>query len=159
MRFFITVCLVYMMLVGIVSQSVWAQAQAPKRSETSARAVVGGVFSPEAYRGKSAVLLFFWTTWCPYCREELKGLKDQQAALTTAGVELAIINVGESVGQVSRFVEKLGLSSPVYLDEDQSLADQYRVMGVPTFILIGKDGTELTRDNAFPLDYKKRIVS
>ena len=96
-----------------------------------------------------AVLLNFWATWCPPCREEIPGLIDLQKkhggnAFTVLGVD-----IGESAAKVSGFVKKIGINYPVLLDGEQRVAEMYRVVGIPTSYLISRDGKILGEYHAY----------
>lgn len=93
-------------------------------------------------RGK-VVLINFWTTWCPPCREEMPAL---QAAFERLGGEgFVVLGLNwtqvDDVDDVRAFVETLGLTFPILLDSDGSVSeDLYQVLGLPTSVLVGRDG-------------------
>lgn len=95
------------------------------------------------------VLLIFWTTWCPYCRDQLMEINDKYAQLTKNNLGLLAINVGESVGKVEKFVSLRNFSYEFLLDQDTNVARSFDIMGVPTYVLIDKDGYILTINNSF----------
>ncbi|MCM8780810.1 MAG: TlpA family protein disulfide reductase [Candidatus Omnitrophica bacterium] len=103
-----------------------------------------------SYKNKQAVLLFFWTTWCPYCRAQIETLNAQYAELIKDDIVLLGINVGESIYKVKRFLRDHSVLYPVLLDEDTYVAYLYGIIGVPTYILIDKNGRILFRDNYLP---------
>ncbi|MFH1129040.1 MAG: peroxiredoxin family protein [Candidatus Omnitrophota bacterium] len=96
------------------------------------------------------VLLIFWTTWCPYCRDQLMEINDKYAQLTKNNLGLLAINVGESVGKVEKFVSLRNFSYEFLLDQDTNVARSFGIMGVPTYVLIDKDGYISTVGNSFP---------
>jgi len=102
------------------------------------------------YKGKKAVVLFFWTTWCPYCREEMRGLNQEYAELTKGNIGFLAINVGESEDKVRNFVKSRILDFEVLLDRYTTVADSYDLMGVPTYIVIDKSGAIVSTGNHFP---------
>ena len=57
-----------------------------------------------SYKGKP-VVLFFWTTWCPYCRQELKKLNQQYPLMVKEGIVILGVNVNETENKVRRFFE------------------------------------------------------
>ncbi len=91
-------------------------------------------------------ILFFWTTWCPYCRIQIETFRDLQYQLTTEGVKSFFVNLGESKEKVRRFKERLKIKSPVILDKKGLLAYKYRIVGIPTYIFL-KKGKEIGRTN------------
>ena len=108
------------------------------------------------YKGRS-LLLFFWTTWCPYCRTEIKMLDRMAPKMQKDGIEAFAVNVGEPVNKVLKFVGNNMLTLRVLLDRDGIAADNYDVIGVPTYIILDKTGKVVSRENTFPGDYKKLL--
>jgi thiol-disulfide isomerase/thioredoxin len=97
------------------------------------------------FRGKM-VLVNLWATWCAPCVAEMPSLERLQGKL---GPDLAILAISEdrSGNQVvAPFRAKLGLSSlATYLDPKSSAAHAFGVDGLPTSILIDRDGRILGR--------------
>ncbi len=114
----------------------------------------GAKVSLSSLKGKNAIL-FFFTTWCPYCRKELTLLNSQYAVLKQEGVEVLPIDVAESAAKVLSFSKSHNLTFPIYLDEDSSVTESYEVLGVPTYILIDAAGATRYKGHSFPRDYKK----
>lgn len=109
------------------------------------------------YKYKCPVLLFFWATWCPYCRKELKVLNDKYMGLVKEGLEVLPINVGESAYKVGNFLQSYHLGLGVLLDKDSSVAEAYRLFGLPTYYLIDKKGYICFQGYSFPEKYKDLI--
>jgi len=109
------------------------------------------------FRDKEAVLLFFWTTRCPFCRKEIINLNKMKEQLLKDNVRIITININEPKERISRFLEKYSLDIPVLRDDDAYVAGLYSVVGVPTFVLIDKQGIITFEGHYFPDDYKKRI--
>ena len=98
----------------------------------------GQHWTAERLKGR-AVVLNFWATWCPPCKEELPSL--QTLHELGGGNPLVIgINVRETATRVRRYVESTGLGFPVVLDPQAELAKRYGVTAFPTTLLIGPDG-------------------
>jgi peroxiredoxin len=108
------------------------------------------------YRGKKPVLLFFWTTWCPFCRNEIKALNEQHSQLKKEGWEVFAINVGEPVYKIENFIQRQGLSFEVLLDKDSRVSADYNVRGVPTYFLVNKKGEVIFEGNSFPQDEQRK---
>ena len=109
------------------------------------------------YRGKQPVLLFFWTTWCPYCQKELKNLTAKSAELSSSGVEVLPIDVGESKEKLERFVKSRNLNIRILLDKDSMVSGAYGILGVPTFYLVDKKGEIVFEESSFPENYRDLI--
>ena len=114
-------------------------------------------FSLSDFKSKP-VILFFWTTWCPYCRKELKQLNTMHAELLKNGVELAVVNVEEPADKVQRFIQSHPFSYRVLLDRDAKVAQVYGVLGVPTYFFINKEGRIVFNDYEFPQKNYKDII-
>ncbi len=121
----------------------------PQVNDFELESLSGSRVSLSDYRGKKSVLLVFWTTWCPYCRFALNSLKDERRYFNDRGVELLAINVGESLQKVTGFVEGAGIDFTVLLDRNSQVSDNYDVLGVPTYFLIGKFGKVVFSGNRF----------
>lgn len=85
------------------------------------------------------LILFFWTTWCPYCIRDLLDLEKDYLEFKSKGIELLSINVGESKERILRFLERQNLNFPVLLDRDYRVSQQYDLLGIPTYILIDRN--------------------
>lgn len=107
-------------------------------------------------KGKGAIL-FFFTTWCPYCREKIPALSRDYGRFQNEGVTLMVINVGESERKVSSFAEKEHAAFDIFLDKDMKVSENYGVVGVPTFVLIDKDGKVAYEGNDLPHNYNKLL--
>ncbi len=108
--------------------------------------------------GKKPVLLFFWTTWCPHCRVAIKNLNKDAPALEAKGVAVLTVDIGESQALVSDYMQKSNCNLAVLMDQDSAVAQSYGVLGVPTFLLIGRDGVVKTFSNSLPEDYENILL-
>jgi len=105
-----------------------------------------------SYRNKQPVFLFFWTTWCPFCRRGLRDLSENYPELAEKGWEVLAINIGEPAEKVKGFIDNYSPQFKVLLDQDLTAAYAYDVLGVPTYVLIDKTGLIVFKDNYLPLD-------
>lgn len=91
-------------------------------------------------KGK-VVLVNFWATWCPPCREELTHVqKDIIDRFEGQPFVFLPISRGEKHSVVENFRKKQGYSFPMGLDQDQSIFRKYASNYIPRNFLIGKDG-------------------
>lgn len=110
-----------------------------------------------SYRGKQPVLLLFWTTWCPFCRRELKLLDNKYSELLNADLQILAINVGDPFRVLETYLKNNQFKFKVFLDLDSKVAYSYYVVGIPNFVLINKKGYVVYQGNSFPYNYKKLI--
>lgn len=90
--------------------------------------------------GHKAVLLNFWATWCPPCREEIPDLIRLQEQYEDKGFTVVGIDVGESKKKVAKFAAKFSMNYPIVLDADQSVSAAYGIVGIPTSLLVDSQG-------------------
>lgn len=116
-------------------------------------------FSLDGFKDNSNVLLVFWTTWCPYCQEELQELNRSYASFAKEGMEIFAVNAGERLKDVKGYIKSHGFGFKVLLDQDLAVTKSYKVLGVPTYVLINKDGKIVFTDNYFPKNKYKELIS
>ena len=92
-------------------------------------------------------LLNFWATWCAPCKEEMPSLDQLQSQKNLNNLKIFPINVGQdNLEKASKFFEDLGIDNlKIYFDSQITLAKKFGLRGVPTTILINKDGYEFAR--------------
>lgn len=98
-------------------------------------------------------ILFFWATWCPHCREQINELSSKKEQLKTDGIVLTLVDLGEDPQLVQSYLEKNKLDFSVLLDTAGTVAEDYKVMGIPTFVFVDKAGTVRGVENGIGDDY------
>ena len=98
------------------------------------------------YRGK-LVLLNFWASWCAPCKEEMPSLDSLQSNKNLNNLQIFPINVGQDNEKKAKdFFEQLDIQNlNIYFDTTITLAKKFQLRGIPTSILISKDGYEFAR--------------
>ncbi len=91
------------------------------------------------YKGR-VVLLNFWASWCPPCREEFPSLERLQQALGGRDFTVLAIAVADNEAAVGRFLEGRRPAFDVLLDDDRRTAGDYRAAGVPVTYLLDRKG-------------------
>jgi thiol-disulfide isomerase/thioredoxin len=98
------------------------------------------------FRGRD-VLLNVWATWCGPCREEMPTLDRLQTRLGGADFEVVALSIDRGGLDVVRdFYRELGLGAlRIYVDPSGMAAIQLNILGLPSTLLLDRDGRELGR--------------
>ncbi len=98
------------------------------------------------FKGK-LILLNFWATWCGPCKEEMPSLDLLDKKANLDNLKIFPINVGqESEGKAINFFNELKIKNlDIYFDSPITLAKKFGLRGIPTTILLNKDGLEFAR--------------
>jgi len=94
--------------------------------------------SLSSFRGR-LVLLHFWATWCPTCREEMTIL-DEAARAHPRTLVILGVNLGEKRSKVATYVNESGITFPILLDARGKVAAAYGVLSLPITLVIAPDG-------------------
>ncbi|WP_034991367.1 thiol:disulfide interchange protein TlpA [Beijerinckia mobilis] len=95
------------------------------------------------------VLLNLWATWCIPCRQEMPALDRLQAKLGSPGFEVVAVNIDTArLDHVGIFLDEIGVKTLArYADPKagifQTLRQAGKATGLPTTLLVGKDGCEI----------------
>lgn len=111
----------------------------PEAPDFSLPTLEGRAVTLSALRGQ-VVLLNFWATWCPPCREEMPSIERLHRELGDQGLVVLAVDVDESPRLVAKFMKDFGLSFPALLDARSEVASRYGVGGLPTTWLIDRRG-------------------
>tara|TARA_Y100001958_G_C21003358_1_gene386325 strand:- start:251 stop:760 length:510 start_codon:yes stop_codon:yes gene_type:complete len=98
------------------------------------------------YKGK-LILLNFWATWCAPCKKEMPSLDLLQTHYKLNNLKIFPINVGrDSLDKSQIFFDDLKIKNlKIYFDNEITLAKKFGLRGIPTSILINKDGLEFAK--------------
>jgi len=93
------------------------------------------------------ILLNFWATWCAPCKEEMPSLDNLKSNKNLNNLKIFPINIGkDNLKKALEFFEDLEITNlNIYFDNPSTLAKTFSLRGVPTSILINKDGYEFAR--------------
>ncbi|MGE0267983.1 MAG: TlpA family protein disulfide reductase [Candidatus Omnitrophota bacterium] len=111
----------------------------------------------ELRAGKNTIL-FFWATWCPHCRTQLKEIQANQEQFSSKNVEIVLIDSGERKEQIVKYLGQLGVTLNVYLDLDGRVSDQYQIIGLPTFVFINRQGVIAAVEHYLPGNFSDYFI-
>ncbi|MDR0464307.1 MAG: TlpA family protein disulfide reductase [Treponema sp.] len=107
--------------------------------------VLGGEnTSLSSFRGK-VVILNFWATWCPPCREEMPSMESLYRRFKDEGLEIVAVDMMEDTETVSRFISNNGYTFPVMLDRLNRTGAVYGVSSIPVSFILDREGRIIAR--------------
>lgn len=126
----------------------------------SLRNLDGDLVDMEEYLGKSPVILDFWATWCKPCVKNLPKLQKLYEQYEAKGLKVFAINEDgpRSISKVNPFVNSLGLTFPVLLDENRDVMLGYNIPGLPTTLLIDRDKKQVFTLNGYRPGDEEKLV-
>ena len=93
------------------------------------------------------ILLNFWATWCAPCKEEMPSLDLLLKNKNLNNLKIFPINIGQDkIEKASKFFNDLKIKNlEIYFDNPTTLAKKFGLRGLPTSILLNKNGEEFAR--------------
>ena len=93
------------------------------------------------------IIINFWATWCAPCREEMPHLNQLKSKNKFKNLEIIPINIADEELKNSKiFFEELGLNNiEIFYGPSIELAKKFKLRGIPTTVIIDKEGYELAR--------------
>ena len=119
--------------------------------EISGTLLNGKPFDQKTLAGK-VVLVDFWATWCGPCVAEIPNVLEQYEKYHKDGFEVVGISLDQERESLEKFVAEQKLPWPILFEEPKGdgwqhpLATFYGISGIPTVVLIGRDGNVITLD-------------
>ncbi len=112
-------------------------------------------------KGK-VVLVNFWATWCPPCREEMPSFQRLYKGFKDRGLVVLAVDLMEDREGVGRFAKEFGLTFPLLLDGKGEVFDRYKVFAfIPTTFIIDKEGKAIGKvlgPREWDGEYSKRLI-
>ena len=111
----------------------------------------GKPFNQKSLTGK-VVLVDFWATWCGPCVAEIPNVLEQYEKYHAKGFEVVGVSLDEDRGALEKFVDEQKIPWPILFEKSEGegwrhpLSTFYGIRGIPTVILIGRDGNVITLD-------------
>jgi thiol-disulfide isomerase/thioredoxin len=104
--------------------------------------------SNAALRGK-VVLLDFWGTWCPPCRESVPTLRNLNKKFLGKSFQLIGISSDDDEEVWSTFIQAQHMDWSEYIDSSEKVLTAFKIESFPTYIVLDKDGVIRFRQSGF----------
>lgn len=108
----------------------------------------GKTHTLQDYKGKILVL-YFWATWCPYCRQDVSSMIEVHQKFNPRGVEFLSVSMDQDESKLRKFVAKHNLPYPVSfrgVGWGHPLAELYGLSGIPTYVIVDQEGKVIDSD-------------
>jgi len=131
----------------------------------SGKDLTGNTIDLSQLIGKKPVMVAFWASWCPTCREEAPKINRLYEKYHKQGMEFIGINVGynDSVTKAKAFVKQTGVTFPVIFDKRGKISRMFAVQGVPTVFVADRNGVVRFKNYGLPTmsddDFKKLLAN
>ena len=99
----------------------------------------GGKFELSAHLG-SPIVINFWASWCPPCRQESPLLERTWRAYADRGVLFVGVDIQDDPEDALAYVDEFDLTFPNGMDRDGKITVDYGVIGLPVTFFIGAKG-------------------
>jgi cytochrome c biogenesis protein CcmG, thiol:disulfide interchange protein DsbE len=91
------------------------------------------------FRGR-VVYLDFWASWCAPCRQSFPWMQAMKDAYESRGLTVLAVNLDQHRGDAERFLAQFHPSFDVRFDPQGTVAERFKVQGMPTGLLIDRHG-------------------
>lgn len=130
-------------IVGLLGYSLAQEGRAPQPGEAvpvfQLTSLDGARISLDDYRGQVVVLNFF-ASWCPPCRDEARDLEQTWRKVQNQGVQFVGIAYKDTSSKVRAFLDEFQTTYPCALDLRSRTARAYGVTGVPETFVVDAEG-------------------
>lgn len=93
----------------------------------------------ESLKGK-VVYLDFWASWCVPCKKSFPWMAEMKQSYADQGFEILAINLDKERKLADEFLKEMNVNFKVAFDESGKSASEYKLKGMPSSYLIGRDG-------------------
>jgi len=101
-----------------------------------------------AHKGK-VVYVDFWASWCVPCRKSFPWMNTIQEKYKAQGFNVISINLDANKTLADKFLINMPAMFPVIYDPKGKIAKHFKIQGMPSSMLIGRDGTIKSRHTGF----------
>lgn len=103
----------------------------------------GNTISVKQHR-ESVIVMNFWATWCPPCKEEMPSMQRLWEEYQGDGLTVLALNMRENSTSVKTFIDDFDLTFPIRIDNGR-IANRMQVTTLPTTWLVGPKGKTIAK--------------
>ncbi len=107
-----------------------------------------GMFVSANHKGK-VIYLDFWASWCGPCRESFPWMNEMRAKYAEQGLEIIAVTLDQDKGLARQFAEEFEAEFTIGFDTAGTVADQFGVRGLPSSVIINRDGNLVESHTGF----------
>lgn len=133
MRAILSLCLGLFLAYSSVATAVVAKA--PNITLPS----LTGEFELGQLKGK-VVYLDFWASWCEPCKKSFPWMNEMKAMYKKQGLEVVAVNLDKDRKLADAFLKAMDVNFIVAFDQSGDIASRYKILGMPSSYLVGRDG-------------------
>lgn len=150
----------FLLLAAFLSNSFSQEKEDTPAPDFQGKTLKGKEIDLSALRGK-VVLLDFWASWCPPCREEMPKLVRFYEEHKKSDFQLIAVNIDNKASNMQHFLDKLFPTPefPIIADNTQKIPALFNIEAMPTTIFIDKKGNIRYRHDGFKDAYVKDFNS
>jgi thiol-disulfide isomerase/thioredoxin len=107
----------------------------------------------------SVIYLDFWASWCGPCQKSFPWMNNMVTKYQDKGLVVLSVNVDAQPELAAKFLIDNPVNFPVVYDSAAIIADKYKLKGMPSSYVFGRDGTLKTTHVGFITSQKPRYES
>lgn len=129
-----------------------------KAPDFSAKDLNGNEIRLSSFKGK-VVLLDFWASWCVPCKKSMPHLIELNETYKTDSLIILGVNVDTELDKIREFQKAINaeISFPIIFDKDSKLPPLYNVEGMPTTVVINRDGIVKYKEVGYDSGLKEKL--
>lgn len=144
----------------VIGSNVFSQDIGSIAPDFSMQDINGNTIKLSELKGK-VVLVDFWASWCIPCKKSMPHIIELYNNRADSSFTVIAVNVDEEKSKINEFANSINVTFPfpVIFDKESKLPAQYNVEGMPTTIIIDKEGVIRFKDTGFTSDVKEKMDS
>ncbi|HAI99596.1 MAG TPA: hypothetical protein DCL97_02885 [Dehalococcoidia bacterium] len=125
---------------GVNAEFGQVEVSADQADDFSLKLMAGGTLTLSELRGK-AVMVDFWSSWCPPCRREAPVLAEVYLEYEGLPVEFVGVDIWDVPSAAQEHIDRYNVPYPNGIDADGIIVINYGVTGLPEKFFISPEGT------------------